>query len=76
MVTKTNSRSILGSMNELAFQIKCIIDGMGGLANADLSEIGRELNRVPMSAIKYNISIEELKRRLIEPESRTADSQT
>lgn len=74
MITKTSSRSILGSMNDLAFQIKCMIDAIGGLANADLSEIGRELNRIPMSAIKYNVGIEELKRRLVEPESRTANS--
>jgi len=68
VLTKTNSRSILGSMNDLAFQIKCMIRAMGGFVNADLSEISRELNRIPMRAIKYNVGIEELKRRLVEPE--------
>ena len=67
MITKTSSRSILGSMNDLAFHIKYMMHVKGGLANADLSEIGRELNRIPMSAIKYNVGIEELKRRLVEP---------
>lgn len=67
MIAKTSNRSILGSMNELAFQIKSMIHSMGGLANADLSEISRDLNRIPMSAIKYNFAIEELKRRLVEP---------
>ena len=67
-IAKTSSRSILGSMNDLAFQIRCIIHAVGGLTNAELSEINRELNRIPMGAIKYNIGIEELKRRLVELE--------
>ena len=64
VIAKTNSRSILGSMNDLAFQIKSIIRMSGGLANADLSEITRQLNRIPMSAIKYKVGIDELKLRL------------
>jgi len=63
-IAKTNSRSILGSMNDLAFQIKSMIYATGGLASADLSEINRELNRIPMSAINYKVSIDELKRLL------------
>jgi hypothetical protein len=63
-ITKTNSRSVLGSMNDLAFQAKTIIHMSGGLADADLSEITRQLNRIPMSAIKYRFSIDELKQRL------------
>ena len=51
-------------MNDLAFQIKSMISATGGLANADLSEINRQLNRIPMSAIKYKVSIDELKRLL------------
>jgi hypothetical protein len=70
IITKTNSRSILGSMNDLAFQIKCIVHSKGGLAIADLFEINRQMNETPMSAIKYNVGIEELRRRLVEPESR------
>jgi len=61
-ITKTNSRSVLGSMNDLAFQVKSMICMNGGLANADLSEISRQMNRIPMSAIKYNVGIDELKR--------------
>jgi hypothetical protein len=63
MITKTNSRSVLGSMNDLAFQIKSMTR-VSKLADADLSEINRQLNRIPMSAIKYNVSIDEMKRRL------------
>ena len=64
VITKTNSRSILGSMNDLAFQIKYIVHEMGGLVIADLSQINRQLNCIPMSAIKYNVGIKELRRRL------------
>jgi hypothetical protein len=69
MIAKTNSRSVLGSMNDLAFQIKCTVYAMDGLVIADLSKINRQLNYIPMSAIKYNVGIEELRRRLVEPES-------
>ena len=73
MVAKTNSRSILGSMNDLGFQIKCIVHTMGGLAISDLSKINQQLNNIPMSAIKYSFSIEELRHRLAESESKTDD---
>ena len=64
VIAKTNSRSVLGSMNDLAFQLKCLIETMGGLDRADLSEVNRRLNRIPMSAINYHVSIDELRRRL------------
>jgi hypothetical protein len=63
-ITKTNNRSVLGSMNDLAFQVKSMIYMNGGLANTDLSEISRQVNRIPMGAIKYKVSIDELKRRI------------
>jgi hypothetical protein len=63
-ITKTNSRSVLGSMNDLAIQIKSMILMSDGLTDVNLSEINLQLNRIPMSAIKYQFSIDELKRRL------------
>ena len=60
-ITKTNSRSVLGSMNDLVIQIKSMIFGSGGLTDVNLSEVNRQLNRIPMSAIKYQVSIVELK---------------
>jgi hypothetical protein len=63
-ITKTNSRSVLGSMNDLAFQIKPMILVSDGLIDVNFSEVNRQLNRIPMSAIKYQFSIDELKRRL------------
>jgi len=64
VIAKTSNRSVLGSMNDLAFQTRCLVETMGGLARADLSEVNRELNRVPMSAIEYRSGIDELRRRL------------
>ena len=64
VIAKTTSRSVLGSMNDLAFQLKCLIETMGGLGHADLSKVNREMNRIPMSALKYHVSIDELRRRL------------
>ena len=63
-ITKTNSRSVSGSMNDLAIQIKSMIFMSGGLTDINLSEVKWQLNRIPMSAIKYQFSIDELKRRL------------
>jgi hypothetical protein len=64
VIGKTNNRSVLGSMNDIAFQIKSMAYAMGGLARANLSELGRGLNRIPMSAIKYKTGVDELKRML------------
>jgi len=66
-ITKTNSRSVLGSMNDLAFQIKPMILVSDGLTDVNLFEVNLQLNRIPMSAIKYQISIDELKRKLADP---------
>ena len=65
-VTKTNNRSVLGSMNDLTFQIEYMIYRYGGLANSDLTEIIRQTNRTPMKAIKYHLAIDEIIRRLNE----------
>jgi hypothetical protein len=54
----------LGSMNDLAIQIEYIISVSDGPTDFNLSEVNRQLNRIPMGAIKYNNSIDELKQRL------------
>jgi hypothetical protein len=63
-ITKTNSRSVLGSMSDLAFQVKSLIYINEELTDAKLSEISRQVNRTPMGAIKYKVGIDELKRRI------------
>lgn len=59
-ITKTNNRSVLGSMNDLAFQLKYQIVDEGGLLDTDISKLNHDLNRIPMSAIKEIYSIYEL----------------
>jgi len=61
IIAKTNNRSVLGSMNDLAFQLRYRIAAMGGLVYVDLMELNHALNRIPMSAIKEIYSIDELK---------------
>lgn len=61
---KTNNRNVLGSMNDLAFQLEHLIWAQGGLRNLDLLALNQELNRIPMGALKYGKSIEALRRKL------------
>ena len=60
-ISKTNNRSVLGSMNELAFQLKYQIRDEGGLLNTNLINLNHDLNRIPMSVINEIFSIYELK---------------
>jgi hypothetical protein len=60
----TNSKSVLGSMNDLAFHYKYSILGSDGVHSPAVPEIIRRLNRMPMSAIKEVFPIEALKARI------------
>ena len=64
VISKTNNRSVLGSMNDLAYQLKYSISSVGGLAYVDHAALNHELNRIPMSAIKEVYSIYELRKLL------------
>ena len=57
---KTNSKRVLGSMNDLAFHYKFNIQSEGGVHSHMIPEIIRRLNRMPMSAIKYRFPIKAL----------------
>ncbi len=62
---KTNNRSVLGSMNDLAFQLEWIVHSGGGLFNAPHDEVNRKLNRIPMGALREHCySIDALRIRL------------
>ena len=63
--TKTSNRSVLGSMNDLAFQLNCRVSADGGLNNIDIYEVNHYLNQTPMSAIKDTYPIEALKKLLL-----------
>ena len=57
----TNNRSVLGSMNDLAFHYEHHIREEGGMHRCDLPAIIRRLNRMPMSATAFTFPIEGLK---------------
>jgi len=47
----TNSKSVLGSMNDLAFHYRIHIEEEGGVHSCMIPQIIHRLNRMPMSAI-------------------------
>lgn len=57
---KTNNRSVLGSMNDLTFQLKSMIAVSGGLANTDIVKLNHNLNRIPMSSLENIYAIDEI----------------
>ena len=58
---KTNSKSVLGSMNDLAFHYKFYILEEGGTHSHTVPSIIRKLNQIPMGAIKYAYPIDVLR---------------
>jgi hypothetical protein len=57
----TSSKSVLGSMNDLAFHYKYSIQESGGVHSPAVPGIIRRLNRMPMGALKYVYPIEALR---------------
>ena len=57
----TNSKSILGSMNDLAFHYKYHIQSEGGVHSYAVPSIIKKLNHMPMGALEYVFPIEALK---------------
>jgi hypothetical protein len=60
-ITKSSSRSVLGSSNDIAFHYKYMIQEAGGVHSWRVPGIIHDLNRMPMQAIKYKFPIEELR---------------
>ncbi|MDQ3774107.1 MAG: hypothetical protein M3461_06920 [Pseudomonadota bacterium] len=58
--TRSSNRSVLGSMNDIRFQIGSYVEHDGGLTSADLAQLHHALNRIPFSAIGYGYSVERL----------------
>lgn len=57
----SNNRSVLGSLNDLAFHYEYHMRDEGGMHHCDLPGIIRRLNRMPMSATAFTFPIEGLK---------------
>ena len=58
---KTKSKSVLGSMTDLAFHYKYHIQEEGGVHSIAVPSIIKKLNRMPMGAIEYTYPIEALR---------------
>ncbi len=56
----SNNKSVLGSMNDLAYHYKFHILSEGGVHSCSVPSIIRRLNRMPMGAIEYRYPVEEL----------------
>lgn len=59
--SNTNNKSVLGSMNDLAFHYKLHINATGGVHSSSVPSIISQLNHMPMKAIKYAYPVDELK---------------
>lgn len=64
---KSNNRRVLGSMNDLAFHYKHLIQDRGGVHSIAVPGIIRQLNRMPMGAIEYGFPIKRLRAMLCTP---------
>ncbi len=56
-----HDRSVQGSMNDLTANYKYQIPIMGSLKSEDLADVIRDLNRMPMGALKYAFPVEEFR---------------
>ena len=65
-IAKTQNRSVLGSMNDLAYHVQAEIDYRGGLSDCDPIWLSNRLNRIPMGALDYVYAIESIERVLID----------
>ena len=56
--TRSSNRSVLGSMNDMRFQIGWMVEDDGGLENLDLVRCHHCLNRIPFKAADYGYPVE------------------
>jgi len=59
--TKTSSRSVLGSMNDMKQILEWVIRSRGGLAVVDPAELLNLLNSIPFKAIGYDKPLERMR---------------
>ena len=58
----TNNKSVMGSMNDLAFNYKYQIQAKGGVHHCMLPQIIHQMNRMPMGALDYDYPIDTLRK--------------
>ena len=63
-LAKTQDRRVLGSMTDLAHHYRYYIKSEGGLTHADIREVNRRMNRIPMSMLGMDYSIDAVRKQL------------
>lgn len=58
--TRSNNRSVLGSMNDIRYHVEDEVGYAGGLEGVDLADLHHRLNRIPFGAIGYRYPVERL----------------
>jgi len=58
---KTDSRSILASLNDQIYRVKATAWDGGGYEHVDFDRLNHNINRIPMGALKYGYPIDRLK---------------
>ena len=61
-ISKTDSKKVLGTMNDLAYHYELSILDAGGVHSYQIPEIIKKLNRMPMGALEYGSPVEALKK--------------
>ena len=64
VLSKTNNRSVLGSMNDYAYLFEAYVEPFGP-ARCDILAVNAKINTAPMSALKYSSGGNEMKRHLM-----------
>ncbi|MDX1251748.1 MAG: hypothetical protein IDH49_05780 [Gammaproteobacteria bacterium] len=56
--TRSSSRSVLGSMNDIRFQIEVHVAHASGLTQVDLVDLHQRLNRTLLNAVRYQYPVD------------------
>ncbi|HVC75231.1 MAG TPA: hypothetical protein VND96_01810 [Candidatus Micrarchaeaceae archaeon] len=73
VIGRTCSRSVLGTMTDMRYQIEAAVYQSGGLQRLDLAGLNRSLRRIPFGAVKYARAID-LARQVVGSEVSTKSS--
>ncbi len=65
VVSTTNNRRVLGSMNDLIFQVTNDLATFGGWPRVNRVELAHRLTHIPMGAIKYQFPDQLMKKDLV-----------
>lgn len=71
-VAKTRSRSVLGSMNDMAYNCFHWVESLGGLANMQVEKLNHDLRTTPMGALNYAYPLDKVKELAWQPSAQKA----